>query len=424
MKNILILDTGKEWGGGTNSLLELLRRIDKTNYRFTALFYRNYSKPGESDIKTEIKKLGVDFSLLDRNNPPVMEKILKELGRGLLFFNRKLRKLYIFWIDYFFRIKKDAKNIARLIQKLNIDLIYMNNQPSSNLEGIIAAKNSGIPSLLHSRIETDLNFFEISTVNKFLTKAICVSGGVKDSLVRQGIKESKCTVIHNGIDASILPSVNRESIRRELGVNENELLIGSAGSLVKRKCFDDLIRAMASLRTQNTEHRIQTTDNPPIPPLINGGEGGFLNKIKCIIAGEGLERESLQGEIDKNKLNGRAILTGFKSNAISYINAMDIFILPSEREGFPRVILEAMLMEKPVIASRIAGPAELVINGQTGFLFQAGNIEELAGHISLLLSSSLLRKEMGEAGRRRVIENFSIERYVNQVSGIFAEAAG
>ena len=64
-KKILIIDTGKEWGGGTNSLLELLKRIDKTRCHFTALFYSNYKKGNESDIKSEIEKFGIDFLLLD-----------------------------------------------------------------------------------------------------------------------------------------------------------------------------------------------------------------------------------------------------------------------------------------------------------------------------------------------------------------------
>jgi len=78
-KQILILDTGKEWGGGTNSLIELLKRlvpegsnrgIDKTKYHFTALFYNNYKKGDESDIKSEIEKLGIDFLVLEHKKQP------------------------------------------------------------------------------------------------------------------------------------------------------------------------------------------------------------------------------------------------------------------------------------------------------------------------------------------------------------------
>lgn len=409
-KNILILDTGKEWGGGTNSLLELLRRIDRRDYKFTALFYHNYPKPGESDIKTEMERLGIEFILFASTKQPFLAKILKEIGRILLFFNRTLRKLYIFWIDYLFRIKKDAEGITKLLEDLDVDLLYMNNQPSTNLEGIIAAKNAGIKSLLHSRIEAELNFFEVNAVNKWLTKMICVSEGVKDSFIKQGVNSSKCVVIHDGIDTTITPAVSPEEIKKELGVREDELLIGAVGSLVKRKRFNDLIKAVLYLT--------------PHPNPLPQGERDKVRRIKCIIVGDGPERESLQKEISKNRLDDSVRLIGFKSDAISYINAMDIFVLPSEREGFSLVTLEAMLMGKPVIASRIAGPTELVIDRETGFLFQTGSIKELADRISELISSPQLRKDMGEAGRKRAIENFSIGEYVNQVSSVFAEMVG
>ncbi|MBI5050079.1 MAG: glycosyltransferase [Nitrospirae bacterium] len=431
MKNILILDTGKEWGGGTNSLLELLRRINTKDCKFTALFYHNYSKPPETDIKAEIERLGIDFLLFEHARQPIYTKVLKEVGRTILFFNRKVRKLFIFWIDYLFRIKKDAVGITKLLKDLKIDLLYMNNQPSSNLEGIIAAKTAGIKSLLHSRIETDLNSFEVSAVNKWLTKMICVSEGVRGSFVRQGIESSKCITVYNGIDAGTTPAIPPHEIRRELGIKEEEFVIGSVGSLVRRKRFDDLIKAISYLSSQFTEHRAQKSDTV-MPNLfrhlsfetLKQVQGLNSNKIKCIIVGEGPERESLQKEINRNKLNDRVLLAGFKSDAISYINAMDIFVLPSEREGFPRVILEAMLMGKPVIAANIAGPSELVIDNKTGFLFNAGDVKGLSACISELLLSQSLRIAMGEAGRKRAIENFSIKKYVSRVSSIIGEAAG
>jgi len=233
-KNILVLDTGKEWGGGTNSLLELLCRTDKKKYKFTALFYFNYAKPGESDIKTEIEKLGIEFLLFDRRRQPVTAKILKESGRALLFFSKNIRRLYLFWVDYFFRIKKDSRYIAKLLKALNANLIYMNNQPSTNLEGILAAKTVGINSLLHSRIETGINFFEVNAVNKWLTKMICVSEGVRKSFVKQGVEPSICVTVYNGIDVCIIPSALPDKVRQELGIKEDEILIGSAGSLVRR----------------------------------------------------------------------------------------------------------------------------------------------------------------------------------------------
>ncbi|WP_051132397.1 hypothetical protein [Thermodesulfobacterium thermophilum] len=137
---ILILDTGKEWGGGTISLIELLKRIDKKKYNFTALFYHNYNKGVESNVQKELETLGVKFIVLPQQPKSLKTKLIKEFLRVLLFFNQKLRKYAIFWVDYFFRIKPNAKIIAKLVKDLKIDLIYMNNQPATNLEGILAAK--------------------------------------------------------------------------------------------------------------------------------------------------------------------------------------------------------------------------------------------------------------------------------------------
>ncbi len=397
-KKILVLDTGREWGGGTNSLLEFLRRSDSDKYQFIVLFYNNVIKSDTSDIRTEVEKLGMQFMTLERRDQPAAAKVLKELGRTILFFNRKLKKKFIFYIDYLFRIKNDADKITKILKDLNIDLLYMNNQPSSDLEGIIAAQEAGIRSLLHSRIETDLNHYEVNAVNRWLTKMICVSEGVRKGFIDQGVENSKCTVVHNGIDSKTTPAVTAEKIRHGLKIKDDEILIGSAGSLVQRKRFNDLIEVVSRLIRSR-------------PSL----------QIKCLILGDGPEQENLQKMIDRNGLNGNIILGGFKPDAVSYINAMDIFVLPSEREGLPRVLLEAMLMKKPVVATQIPGPSELVINEKTGFLYQPGNVGELYGRISSLLSSAILREDMGESGRKRVVDHFSIEQYVNGVRRILDE---
>ncbi|HDO25188.1 MAG TPA: glycosyltransferase family 1 protein, partial [Nitrospirae bacterium] len=206
---------------------------------------------------------------------------------------------------------------------------------------------------------------------------------------------------YNGIDSTITPAVSADRVRQELGIKKDEILIGSVGSLIKRKRFSDLVASMAYLVNKK-------------------GHG----RLKCLILGEGPEREYLSKEIEGNGLSDRVMLAGFKADAISYINAMDIFVLPSEREGFPRVILEAMLMGKPVVASGIAGPVELIIPEQTGLLFPAGDRGKLAESISTFISSPRFMTEAGELGRMRVIENFSIEKYVSEVSAIISEVAG
>jgi glycosyltransferase involved in cell wall biosynthesis len=100
---------------------------------------------------------------------------------------------------------------------------------------------------------------------------------------------------------------------------------------------------------------------------------------------------------------------------------MDVFTLPSRREGFPRVILEAMLMGLPVVACNVAGPLEQVVHGETGYLYDAGEVESLSGFLARLADSSDLRMRMGARSREVVLEKFSIEAYVKGVEKKFGE---
>jgi len=394
MKHIVVLDTGKEWGGGTNSLLELLKRIDKTKYRFSVLFYYNYKKGDDSDIKREIEKLSINFVLLSQKKQPIIAKLLKEMGRVMFFFSKKIKKYIIFFIDYQFRIKPNAENIAQILTNLKADLLYMNNQPSSNLEGIIASRITGIPALQHCRIETKLNPLEVNYCNLWLKKIICVSEGVKKTLINQGIESKKCFVVYNGIDPKIKPRIPLNEIRNLWRISEKDIVIGTVGSLIKRKRLKDFIEAVYIVINQT----------------------GF--PLKCMVIGSGPEKEKLEELVMKKNLKDKVIFTGFQNYPVSYINAMDIFVLTSEQEGLPRVILEAMLMGKPVVASNVSGPSELVVDGETGFLVPAKNTQAFAKSILKLVENPTLRTQMGEKARKRVIENFSIEKYVKGVEGI------
>lgn len=198
--HVVIVDTGKEWGGGTNSLLELLSRIDRTKYRFTCVFYDDYRQGREGPRISEVlARLGVSFVRLPRRPPSLPGRLLKEFLRGILFFNPRLKRLAVFLVDYWLRIRPDARRLEETLRGQAPQLVYLNNQPSSNLEGILAARAVGIPALQHARIEAALNPFEVRVANTGLRGIIAVSEGVRRGLVGQGIDPSRCVIVHNGI---------------------------------------------------------------------------------------------------------------------------------------------------------------------------------------------------------------------------------
>jgi glycosyltransferase involved in cell wall biosynthesis len=395
-KRIVLLDTGKEWGGGTNSLLELLKRIDRSKYEFTCVFYDDYQKGGGPTISEELARLGVGFSRLPRRTQTSSAKLLKEAVRVLCFFSKRVRRTGVFLVDYYFRIRPDAARIAEVLRRQHADLLYMNNQPSSNLEGILAARSAGIPVVQHSRSNAALNSIEVSLANKWLRRIICVSEGVKQELIGQDIDPAKCTVVHNGIDTDTKPRVAPAEIRMNLHAGDG-VLIGTVGSLMRRKRIADLIRVVATLVRERGK------------------------SVSCVIVGAGPEQSNLAAEAERLGVADKVVFAGFQADAVSYINAFDIFALSSEKEGLPRVILEAMLMTKPVAASKVTGVTELVVNGQTGFLLPLGGTRQWVDALERLIDEPALRRRMGEAGRQRVLEQFSIDKYVAGVSAVLDE---
>ena len=97
-------------------------------------------------------------------------------------------------------------------------------------------------------------------------------------------------------------------------------------------------------------------------------------------------------------------------------------VLCSSSEGLPRVLLESMASSKPVVGSDVTGTRELVVHDETGLLYAYGDVPALSAALRRLLSDPALRERMGQAGRQRVVDHFSIEAYVAGVSAVLSEA--
>src|SRR5262249_6258343 len=116
------------------------------------------------------------------------------------------------------------------------------------------------------------------------------------------------------------------------------------------------------------------------------------------------------------------VFTGQVDNVPELLRAMDVFALPSYREGFPRSVLEAMASGLPVVTTRIRGCREAVVDGVTGLLAPAQTVEPLAAAIELLVKDEGARGRMGAAGRRRVLDNYTqarvVSTYLNAVAAL------
>jgi glycosyltransferase involved in cell wall biosynthesis len=141
------------------------------------------------------------------------------------------------------------------------------------------------------------------------------------------------------------------------------------------------------------------------------------NASVCIV-GEGPLRDSLEAEIDECGLGDSVFLVGYREDVPNVLAASDVLVLPSFREGTPRVITEAMASGLPVVATDIAGIPEQVADGESGYLIPTGDSTALAARLEEILADPDLRERMGEHGAKRA-EQFSVETMLAELDGLY-----
>ena len=386
---ILLLDTGKEWGGGTNSMLELLKRADRARFRFVGCFYSDYRKGAGERLTEALARLGVKAFVLPPLPQPAWAKLAKELARVAFFWSRALRLRALWRIEKRWRIDVRAAQIAALAREAGAQLVYLNNQPASNHEGYLAAQRLGLPAVQHCRIDAELLPREAALVNAAAKAVICVSRGVLESMARQGVRREFLACVHNGVDLAAVPAPAPAS---------EVFTIGTAANLVPRKSVDHLLRAAARMKAL--------------------GESGF----RVLVLGDGPQRGALEALAAQLGLGAEVRFAGFVEEPLPALAAVDVFAFCSRKEGFPRVLIEAMALAKPVVSADVVGAQEAVEDGKTGFLYPHGDVEKLAALIIALRRDADLRRRLGAAGRERAARHFSVEAYVTGVSRLLATA--
>lgn len=387
-RKILLFDSGKEWGGGTNSMLELLKRIDRQRFDMTCCFYHNYRRAGGESIEQVLNAIGIPMIVLPARRQPGWAKVLKELGRSLLFFSRDARKSFTRKMDTLWRIQPDARRLKKVLQDGGYDVLYMNNQPGSNEEGYHAVRGTPVALVQHCRIEPVLSPSLVQLVNQQIDRIIAVSSGVEKVLLANGVEAKYCVTVNNAIDIH-QPLPDRHKMRESLGLNDDTFVFGSIGSLIARKANHHTLEALALFRQKHP-----------------------AAEWKMILIGEGPERQALEAQAAKLGLSEHLIFTGFRNNPFDYLATFDAFILASSSEGLPRVVLEAMLLGIPAIGSDVTGTGELISHQHTGLLFPWSDVHALAEHLSAIWQDADLRQRLATQANQHVRDHYAIEHYV------------
>lgn len=227
-------------------------------------------------------------------------------------------------------------------------------------------------------------------------RVFCVSHVLHADCLAAGVAPECCLLVENGVDAEeFTRTLDTAEAKRRIGFDPGRLLVGAVGRLSEEKGFDVLIRAAATCLD-----------------------------VDFVIAGEGPHRPTLEALIGELGLGGRVRLLGYHDDTLAFYQALDLFVLSSRREGLPNVVLEAMAVGVPVVATRVGGVPRLAEDGRTGLLVEPGSVDELARAVARLLEDPALRARLGAEARRTVESRFSLQTRMETIRMVYDNLLG
>jgi len=293
-----------------------------------------------------------------------------------------------------------SRQLRRWLSTLAPDVVHVNCLP--HLRGAAAAKSLGVPLVWHLREILPpgrRRRWFAGRLRRDATTIAAVSEAVAGWLRAEGLGD-RVEVVHNGVDPPA-DDGDRARARRRFGLPPEATVIGLFGQLVAHKGALDFVRAAHAVSAENSELHF----------LIAGhGPAAFAQRLELEIgagtAGDHIHVVPPQPEIWE------------------LMGAVDMLALTTLwPDPLPRVVMEAMAAERPVVAYEGGGVPEMVIDGETGLLCAPGDVDGLAAAIGQLAGDEELRQRMGAAGGLRVREHFSVERHLDRMATILEAAA-
>ncbi len=286
-------------------------------------------------------------------------------------------------------------SFIRLFRKEKPDIVILNFSADVKTCGI-AAKLAGIRHIVYRRgsaIPIRNTFINRLLYKNIISTIIANSEETKRTILQNNIHlfpRDKITVIYNGIDLAQLDGQTGTPLYQK---GDREIVIGHAGRMVLQKGQKYLIEMAKILKQKGID-------------------------FKILIAGEGPLEKSLRQLAIEYGVENQVIFLGFVNHVKTFMDNIDIFVLPSNWEGFGYVLVEAMACRKPVVAFNISSNPEIVLNHETGFLVNPMDINAFAEKVELLGRDPDMCKAFGQAGRKRVEEFFALENNQRKVESL------
>lgn len=378
-KTMLYYENGVGFGGAVISLRTFLEFADKERFRPVLVHSLNDKKFGTfaPDVKTI-------------HLPRVT------LGKGSV--GDLARKANLDVFTY-------AMRLARIARAEKADCLYLNNDLVTNLAGMIAGRLLGVPIVQHERdIPAPISRLATS-VSRSATRLMAISTPVRLALESMGFAPDRIRMVPEGLDLALYGQAPPEEIarvRRELGIAVADKVAVLVGMVMDWKGQHVLIDAATTVLQRHRNTKILIVGEAP-----PGGEAYLVG---------------LKDQVARLGLGGCVVFSGYRSDIPSVLQSADVVIHASTSpEPFGRVVIEGMAMTRPVIATAIGAPPEIIRHGETGYLVRPGDPAVLAKTIIDIFDHPAMAASVGEAARREAMRKYSVQRHVNLIESVFEE---
>ncbi len=381
---IAFIDSSGELGGAEHLLLALIDGLPREKMQAFLICGQ------EGPFPEEARRRGISTQVI--LSPRFMSLSVVIGTRKILNPVAILRNLY--------SVVSAARQLNRQLRAAQIDLVQTNTN-FAHLYGGLAARMAGLPCIwyFHDLIETSRLRGSLARIWRLLARGLATHiVGVSQAVIDALATGSRASVIYTGLHSP--DRVPLPDLRAQLGLTIDTKLVGYIGRIGYVKALDVLVRAAQ-----------QVVQAQPTIHFVLFGEAMF---------GEQQVKRDLMALVDQVQLTDHWHWLGYDPQATARLPEFEILVLPSRREALPLVLLEAGLMGKAVVASRVGGVPEIVVDNETGLLVSPGNPTELAAAMMRLVCEPSLAAEMGRRAKRRVETMFDPARYYSEFLALYA----
>jgi glycosyltransferase involved in cell wall biosynthesis len=367
--SVLHLRDTYEIGGPGKTILETYRFIDRSRFHLHLGIFLRQGEAQDSPFVREAKRVGMPVHFIT----------------GVHQYDPRM----IFQVN-------------ELVKTQRIDIVHTH-EVKSDVIAYLASRLQPVPIMttLHGWIANNLKGKVFIALDKRIARhfdrVIAVSRQIEQELLKAGVPQNKICLLHNAI---VVENYRRQGMRgvlqKVVGRPVENPVIASVGRLSPEKGHADLVDAIALVKKSG-------------------------HKVSLVLIGDGPERQSLLRQIEKHGLQNCVHLPGYVQAPQRLLEEVDLMVLPSHTEGLPNAALEALLMEVPVLATRVGGTPEVITDGETGRLVEAHSPQELAEGIFEFLVSPEKWRRMAKRGKERVMTHFDFRARTRKLETIYQE---